>query len=70
MKEDKIIQQEARCKSIFRSKEGINKLEYERFRDWYFNQNSCEYCGLTESESELLYKHFPESTRAAKEGKD
>lgn len=33
------------------------------------SKTCCEYCGLTEEETRLLYDHFPECTRGGKRGK-
>ncbi len=33
------------------------------------SRTCCEYCGLTEQETKLLYEHYPECTRGGKRGK-
>lgn len=58
-----------KCRDIYKSKEGMEGLNFEDFQNWYSSQRCCEYCGLTEAESELLYLNFPESTREGKRGK-
>jgi len=37
--------------------------------DFLETKTCCEYCGLTEKETRLLYEHYPECTRGGKRGK-
>ena len=61
-----------KCGSIYTSpnRPEIQKIPYPEFEQWYEHQTkACEYCGLTEGDSERLYHAYPEATRGGKRGR-
>jgi hypothetical protein len=56
-------------KRLYKSKIGIKQIDIEDFQKWYDSKNGCcDYCGLTSSESLLLFNNYPKSTRGGKRG--
>jgi 5-methylcytosine-specific restriction endonuclease McrA len=57
-------------KRLYNSKRELKQIDINVFQEWYDSKNgSCQYCGLTSQESQLLFISFPESTRGGRRGK-
>ena len=55
---------------LYKSKKGLKKIDINEFQAWYKSKNeSCDYCGLTEEQSSILFDKYPNSTRGGRRGK-
>lgn len=57
-------------KRLYRTKTGLKQIDIEVFQKWFESKNGCcDYCGLTSTESLILFQKYPNSTRGGRRGK-